>query len=114
VKYSAWSQELFAPIEVKGLTVDGIRGMRVASLRSFDPAGNSADVAMGLIGTALPQPQRAGSATLGSTTQRGDTKFILAWRSPTETPLLSADRGVFARGGSLKPSFRDTHMSERL
>ena len=37
------SQELFAAIEVKGLTVEGIRGMHVASLRYFDPAGNFAE-----------------------------------------------------------------------
>jgi sarcosine oxidase gamma subunit len=88
------SQELFAAIEVKGLTVDGIRGMRVASLRYFDPAGNFADAAMGLIGRPLPQPLRADSATL--VYQGGDAKFILAWRSPTETLLLSADRDAFA------------------
>jgi sarcosine oxidase gamma subunit len=95
------SQELFGAIEVNGLTVDGIRGMQVASLRYFDPAGNFAGVAKELIGRALPQPLRAdsatlSSATLGSTTLGGDVKFILAWRSPTETLLLSADRGAFA------------------
>jgi sarcosine oxidase gamma subunit len=88
------SQELFAAIEVKGLTVDGIRGMRVASLRYFDPAGNFADVAQELIGRPLPQPLRADSATVVH--QGGDAKFILAWRSPTETLLLSADPGAFA------------------
>ncbi len=90
------SQELFAAIEVKGLTVDGIRGMRVASLRYFDPAGNFAEAVGGSIGRPLPQPLRADSATLVSTNQRGDAKFILAWRSPTETLLLSVDRGAFA------------------
>jgi sarcosine oxidase gamma subunit len=95
------SQELFAAIEVNGLTVDGIRGMCVASLRYFDPAGHFADVVKDLIGRPLPQPLRADSATLdstalGSTTLGGDAKFILAWRSPTETLLLSADRGAFA------------------
>jgi sarcosine oxidase gamma subunit len=95
------SQELFAAIEVKGLTVDGIRGMQVASLRYFNPAGNFADVVKERLGRALPQPLRADSATVVSTThvsmtQGGDSKFILAWRSPTETLLLSADRGAFA------------------
>lgn len=105
------SQELFAAIEVKGLTVDGIRGMHVASLRYFNPAGNFAGAVRERIGSALPQPLRADSATLGSTavgsttlvsttlvstTQGGDSKFILAWRSPTETLLLSADPDAFA------------------
>lgn len=100
------SQELFAPIEVKGLSVEGIRGMHVASLRYFDPAGNFAGAVRERIGKALPQPLRADSAILGSTVpgstthvptiQGGDSKFILAWRSPTETLLLSADRGAFA------------------
>jgi sarcosine oxidase gamma subunit len=100
------SQELFAAIEVKGLTVDGIRGMHVASLRYFNPAGNFAGAVRERMGSALPQPLRADSATLGSTavgsttlvstTQGGDSKFILAWRSPTETLLLSADADAFA------------------
>jgi sarcosine oxidase gamma subunit len=95
------SQELFAAIEVKGLTVDGIRRMYVASLRYFNPAGNFADTVRERIGRALPQPLRADSATLVATNQRsttleGDAKFILAWRSPTETLLLSADRDAFA------------------
>ena len=94
-------QELFAAIEVKELTVEGIRGMQVASLRYFDSAGNFAEAVKERIGRALPQPLRADSATLDSTslgpsTQGGDAKFILAWRSPTETLLLSADRGAFA------------------
>ena len=111
------SQELFAPIEVKGLSVEGIRGMHVASLRYFDPAGNFAGAVRERIGKALPRPLRADSATLGSTVlgstthvpathvptiQGGDSKFILAWRSPTETLLLSADRGAF------------THLQESL
>ena len=94
------SQELFAAIEVKELTVEGIRGMQVASLRYFDPAGSFADAVKERIGRALPQPLRADSATFDSTTlvhQGGDAKFILAWRSPTETLLLSADRGAFAQ-----------------
>jgi sarcosine oxidase gamma subunit len=100
------SQELFAAIEVKGLTVDGIRGMHVASLRYFNPAGNFAGAVRERIGRALPQPLRADAATLGSTAlgsttlistiQGGNSKFILAWRSPTETLLLSEDRDAFA------------------
>jgi sarcosine oxidase gamma subunit len=96
------SQELFAAIEVNELTIEGIRAMRVASLRYFDAAGNFADAVKERIGRALPQPLRADSATFDSTTlvpitQGGDAKFILAWRSPTETLLLSADRGAFAQ-----------------
>lgn len=107
------SQELFAAIEVKGLTVDGIRGMRVASLRYFDPAGNFAEAAGGLIGRPLPQPLRADSATLVSTNQRGDAKFILAWRSPTETLLLSVDRGAFAHLGESLANVADGCMVDQ-
>lgn len=94
-------QELFAAIEVKELTVEGIRAMQVASLRYFDAAGSFADAVKERIGRALPQPLRADSAAFDSTTfvpmtPGGDAKFILAWRSPTETLLLSADRGAFA------------------
>jgi sarcosine oxidase gamma subunit len=96
------SQELFAAIEVKELTVEGIRGMQVASLRYFDPAGDFGEAVRRRIGTALPQALRADLSALDSSTrvpitQGGDAKFILAWRSPTETLLLSADRGAFAQ-----------------
>jgi sarcosine oxidase gamma subunit len=83
-------QELFAAIEVNQLTVDGIRAMQVASLRYFDPAGSFSAVVQNVIGRPLPQALRADSATMG-----GDANFILAWRSPTETLLLSTDQRAF-------------------
>ena len=81
------TQELFAAIEVNQLTVDGIRAMQIASLRYFDPAGSFSAAVQNVIGRPLPQALRADSATIG-----GDAKFILAWRSPTETLLLSTDQ----------------------
>ena len=83
--------ELFAAIEAKELAVDGIRAMQVASLRYFDHAGSFGAVVRDVIGRPLPQALRADSATSG-----GDAKFILAWRSPTETLLLSTDQRAFA------------------
>jgi hypothetical protein len=81
--------ELFAAIEVDQLTVDGIRAMQIVSLRYFDPAGSFSAVVQNVIGRPLPQALRADSAAIG-----GDAKFILAWRSPTETLLLSTDQRV--------------------
>jgi sarcosine oxidase gamma subunit len=84
-------QELFARIEVNGLAVDGIRAMQVASLRHFDAAGDFVAAAREIFGVPLPEPLRADTANL-----RGEAKFILAWRSPTETLLLCADQSAFA------------------
>lgn len=84
------SQELFAAIEVNGLTVDGIRGMQIACLRYFDASGEFPAAVRQALGKPLPQPLRADSATDG-----GESEFILAWRSPTETLLLSTDRSAF-------------------
>jgi sarcosine oxidase gamma subunit len=98
-------QELFAAIEVNGLTVEGIRGMQVASLRYFNPAGKFAGTVRERIGSALPQPLRAESTSLGSATMGGDAQFILAWRSPTEILLLSTDPGAF---GALEKSLAST------
>jgi heterotetrameric sarcosine oxidase gamma subunit len=83
-------QELFAAVEAKELTVDGIRAMQVASLRYFDPAGSFASAVQNVIGRLLPQALRADSATSGD-----DAQSILAWRSPTETLLLSTDQEAF-------------------
>jgi heterotetrameric sarcosine oxidase gamma subunit len=84
------SQELFAAVEVNGLTVDDIRGVQVACLRYFDPAGKFPGAVKEALGRPLPEPLRADSATHG-----GDSEFILAWRSPTESVLLSTSRSAF-------------------
>jgi heterotetrameric sarcosine oxidase gamma subunit len=60
-------------------------------LRYFDHESRFAAAVREAVGRALPEPLRAfqvGSAAQGS-------YVILAWRSPTETLLLSGDRAAF-------------------
>jgi sarcosine oxidase gamma subunit len=80
-----------AVVESPGVSVTADRGLLIASLRYFDHAGGFAAAVREAVGRALPEPLRAfqiGSATQGS-------YVILAWRSPTETLLLSNDRAAF-------------------
>jgi sarcosine oxidase gamma subunit len=80
-----------AVIEIDGLSVGTDRGIQIASLRYFDHAGRFAAAVREAVGRALPGPLSAfqvGSAAQGS-------YVILAWRSPTETLLLSNDRAAF-------------------
>src|SRR3984957_14967380 len=79
------------PIEIDGLSVSAERDLQIASLRYFHNAGTFAAAVREAVGRALPEPLRAfqvGSAAQGS-------YVILAWRSPTETPLLSNGRAAF-------------------
>jgi heterotetrameric sarcosine oxidase gamma subunit len=78
-------------VESQGVSVTADRGLLIASLRYFDQAGGFAAAVREAVGRDLPEPLRAfqiGSATQGS-------YVILAWRSPTETLLLSNDRAAF-------------------
>ena len=78
-------------VEREGVSVSTERGLQIASLRYFEHAGRFAAAVREAVGGALPEPLRAlqiGSATQGS-------YVILAWRSPTETLLLSNDRAAF-------------------
>src|SRR5258706_13255385 len=80
-----------AALECDGVSVSIDRGQQIASLRYFDHAGRFAATVGEAVGRALPEPLHAfqiGSATQGS-------YVILAWRSPTETLLLSTDRAPF-------------------
>ena len=80
-----------AVVESQGVSVTADRGLLIASLRYFDHAGEFAAAVREAVGRALPEPLRAfqiGSATQGS-------YVILAWRSPTETLLLSNGRAAF-------------------
>ena len=79
------------PIEIDGLSVSAERDLQIASLRYFHNAGTFAAAVREAVGRALPEPLRAlqvGSAAQGS-------YVILAWRSPTETLLLSNGRAAF-------------------
>ena len=81
-----------AAIEIRGLSVRADRDVQIASLRYFHHAGRFAAAVREAVGRTLPEPLRAfqvGSAAQGS-------YVTLAWRSPTETLLLSNDRGAFA------------------
>lgn len=85
-------------VEIHGLSVVADRGVQIASLRYFDRTGRFAAVVCEAVGRALPEPLTAfqvGDATQGA-------YVILAWRSPTETLLLSNDRAAFDQlGGQL-------------
>jgi hypothetical protein len=78
-------------IEIDGLSVSIDRDVQIASLRYFHPSGKFAAAVREAVGRELPEPLRTfqiGSATQGS-------YVILAWRSPTETLLMSSDRAAF-------------------
>ncbi len=60
--------------------------MQVASLRYFDAHGAFARLLRDITGVTLPGTSRA----LSSTTDRRSDAIILAWRSPTETLMISS------------------------
>jgi sarcosine oxidase gamma subunit len=77
-------------IEVVGLSVQLQRGLKVGSLRYFDAAEITAANIQNLIGGPLPAPLKAVRyATAAS------HDLILAWRSPSETWLLTPDAAGF-------------------
>ena len=75
-------------VEMAGLSVRVQRQVEVASLRYFDTADRFVAVLREFLGTPLPAP-------LGALRASG-TRFILLWRSPTETLLLSYDPAALA------------------
>ena len=82
---------LSKPTAVHGLSVSADRDVQIASLRYFDSAGGFAAAVREAVGRPLPEPLHAlkvGSAMQGP-------YAILAWRSPTETLLLTNDRAAF-------------------
>lgn len=79
-------------VEVEGLSVSVHHEFNVASLRYFDAAGSFAADIASLIGGALPKPLQALRVPLGESQQ----ELILAWRSPTETLLMTTDGAAFA------------------
>jgi len=82
----------FTGLKIDGLSV-GMPAMQAASLRYFEPTGGFADQVREIIGSGLPAPLAATFAA-GATGDRGS---ILAWRSPTETVLLTTEPAEFAR-----------------
>ena len=68
------------------------REVEVASLRYFDTADRFVATVREFLGGPLPEPLRA----LHIETAVGGARFVLLWRSPTETLLLSHDPAAFA------------------
>jgi heterotetrameric sarcosine oxidase gamma subunit len=78
-------------VEIDGLSIRADLDAQTASLRYFHHAGTFAAAVHQAVGRELPEPLRAfqiGNATQGS-------YVILAWRSPTESLLLTNDRAAF-------------------
>jgi sarcosine oxidase gamma subunit len=77
-----------APVQVAGLRVVFDPRLQVVSLRYFDRRGALAQLLPKIAGTALPDTLRAvrSEATWDA--------VILAWRSPTETVMISAESGL--------------------
>jgi Sarcosine oxidase, gamma subunit family len=78
-------------VEIDGLSIRADLEVQAASLRYFHHAGGFAAAVREAVGRELPEPLRAfqvGSPTQGS-------YVILAWRSPTESLLLTNDRTAF-------------------
>jgi hypothetical protein len=80
-----------AGVEVAGLSVKLLREFKVASIRYFDAAGPLAD-RRELFGGPVPAPLEAVRYPIG----QSQGNLILAWRSPTETILMTADGAAFA------------------
>src|SRR5205807_4023541 len=78
-----------APIEAAGLAVRMEEGMQAATLRYFELGGAFAAAVRQATGAALPQPLEAA--------QSADGQLTLAWRSPTETLLLTPSAERFAQ-----------------
>lgn len=72
------------------LSVEPRHDWQIGSLRYFDGAGPMGSKLRSAVGGALPGP-------LAAVRYAGaQAEFILAWRSPTETLIMSADAAAFA------------------
>ena len=80
-------------IEADGLCVIVDREYLAASLRYFDSQGSFAAILRNALGAPLPEPLRA----IRSEAPVNSVPFILVWRSPTESLLLSKDPPAFAQ-----------------
>jgi sarcosine oxidase gamma subunit len=85
------------------LSVRWDHGLSVGALRYFDPAGLFAAEVSEVLGCSLPEPLRAHRRVLATAGESAGTSaedaatagsdLVLAWRSPTETLLVTADAG---------------------
>jgi hypothetical protein len=78
-------------VEVAGLCVERVRGFKVGALRYFDAAGPLGANLLDVLGGPLPAPLGAARYALGGS----EHALIMAWRSPTETLLMTSDRAAF-------------------
>jgi sarcosine oxidase gamma subunit len=89
--------EAAAGLEADGISVRLESGLLIASLRYFEAAGEFAAALGSDLGGAMPEPLRAVLRPMGGAgTTAGDSELVLAWRSPSETILLSRDAEQFA------------------
>jgi sarcosine oxidase gamma subunit len=79
-------------VEAVGLSVAPVGGLKVGALRYFDATGPLADRLLDVLGGPLPAPLRAARRVVGGS----GAELILAWRSPTETLLITPDAAAFA------------------
>lgn len=92
-------------IEADGISVIIEREYLAASLRYFDSQGSFAAILRNALGAELPEPLRAdraqapiqAHATIRVQAPVNSVPFILVWRSPTETLLLTKDPTAFAQ-----------------
>jgi sarcosine oxidase gamma subunit len=84
-----------AAIEATGLRVRGEVAIRAASLRYFDSQGSFAASVAAVLGVPLPGVLQATRVPASS----GKPETLLAWRSPTETLVLSTDGAGFSKLG---------------
>jgi sarcosine oxidase gamma subunit len=79
-------------VEVAGLSVHVQRQVEVASLRYFDAADRFVATVSEFLAGPMPAPLRA----LCAEAPPSGSTFILLWRSPSETLLLSYDPAALA------------------
>lgn len=82
----------YAPLQAQGISVRVDRSVNVAALRYFDAQGDFAHVCQAALGVSLPT---AFSAVEVPATPPG-IEFILAWRHPTQSLVLSNDAAVLS------------------
>lgn len=102
-----------AGIDAEGLSVRLDRSLRIGSLRYF-VAGEAVSTIAGVVGGSLPKTLRAAlQATGGAGAGKKESEFILAFRSPTETLLLSDDAEWFEAIASLAAGCTDGCLVEQ-
>ena len=80
-----------AAIQIDGLSVTVELDQQIASLRYFSSSGHFAARVRALLGWPVDEPLRAGHGDAAA----GGADFLLAWRSPSETLLLTRNRTAF-------------------